>query len=443
MSVSAFLRPALCALALLAVASPVAAYDYPIEDPYAATVIGTPEAFKAALPASIPAQARTLKLRDHAAIPDVFWYERGLKFGFVPQEARRGEPRPLIFLIAGTGAHYKSPKVVAMAKAFYQAGFHVISMSSPTQLNFLVNASSTHLPGYPAGDVADLYDAMTAAYEQVADEIEVSEFYLTGYSLGGLQAAFLAELDEERGVFGFKKVLMINPAVNLYSSVRILDALLAESVPGGVDGVGVFLDRAIARLAAIYSENDDLRLDGEFIYKAYQVEREREVGLRLTDDQLLRSAKALIAIAFRLSSAAMVFGADVMNRSGYIVSPSITLGKYDSLAAYSRVSHRVRFQEYVDDLVLPELQRRHPGKSREDLIAAAGLPAIERYLTGATKIGVVTNEDEIILAPGELDWLKRVFGGRIHTYPRGGHCGNMDYRENVRYMVGFFTGEAR
>jgi pimeloyl-ACP methyl ester carboxylesterase len=441
MKIVHILRTSMAVLALVTSASSAAAYEFPIEDPFAATVIGTPTALKAQVPMKIPGEARTLEVSPTADIPDVFWYERGLKFGFVPQHEDGENARPLIFIIAGTGAHYRSEKVVALAKAFYQAGFHIISISSPTQLNFLVNASSTHLPGFPGIDVADLYRVMGAAYEQVRDEINVSEFYLTGYSLGGLQAAFLAKLDAEHRKFDFKKILMINPAVNLYASVEIMDALLTESVPGGVDGVGEFLNRAIERLAQLYHDDDDLRLDGDFIYKIYQ-ETEHLADVRgIPQNARPQNAKALIAIAFRIASASMVFGADVINRSGYIVSPSIRLGKYDSLTKYSRASHRVQFTEYVNDMVLPVLKERYPDKTRDELIASAGLPAIEDYLANATHIRVVTNEDEIILAPGELDYMKQLFGSRIKTYPRGGHCGNMDHHENVRYMVDFFAGE--
>jgi pimeloyl-ACP methyl ester carboxylesterase len=76
---------------------------------------------------------------------------------------------------------------------------------------------------------------MRLAYEQVADRIEVSQFHLTGYSLGAWQAAFVAQLDEQEKVFGFGKVLLVNPPVSLYSSIRILDDLLDKNIPGGPD----------------------------------------------------------------------------------------------------------------------------------------------------------------------------------------------------------------
>jgi hypothetical protein len=48
------------------------------------------------------------------------------------------------------------------------------------------------------------------------------------------------------------------------------------------------------------------------------------------------------------------------------------------------------------------------------------------------------NEDDIILAPGEIDFFKEVFGTRAKIYPTGGHCGNMQYKLWVQDMLDFF-----
>jgi hypothetical protein len=222
--------------------------------------------------------------------------------------------------------------------------------------------------------------------------------------------------------------------------VEILDELLDENVPGGVEGTGAFLNRVVERLSAIYQRTDALRFDGDFMYRVYDEIQKERVRRGEPEDQGPRGAAALIGISFRISSASIVFGSDVINRSGYIVSPSIELGKYDSLTEYARISHRVRFVEYIDDMVVPELMKAHSGKSRDELLASASLQGIEPYLARATQIGVVTNADEIILAPGELDYMRTLFGPRIKVYPRGGHCGNMDLRENVQFMIDFFAG---
>ena len=50
----------------------------------------------------------------------------------------------------------------------------------------------------------------------------------------------------------------------------------------------------------------------------------------------------------------------------------------------------------------------------------------------------MTNENDFILAPGERDYLRQLFGERTKVYPRGGHLGNLEYRDNMAYMAGFF-----
>ena len=168
-------------------AATTGAYDYPFVNAYEATVIGTPSMYQADLPKEVPVKDYRLTVFEDREIPDIFWYSEGLKFSLVRQK----EHAPLIFVIAGTGASYKSPKVQALQRAFYQAGFSVISISSPTHMNFIVNASTTKVPGHIIHDTEDLYRVMELAYvhmnepetlkvetEQVtADNVEQTVYY--------------------------------------------------------------------------------------------------------------------------------------------------------------------------------------------------------------------------------------------------------------------------
>ena len=63
---------------------------------------------------------------------------------------------------------------------------------------------------------------------------------------------------------------------------------------------------------------------------------------------------------------------------------------------------------------------------------------IEGYLRSTRKISVVHNRDDIILGPGDIDFLDRVMGDRAIIYPLGGHLGNMTYERNVDEMLAFF-----
>jgi len=173
------------------------AYDYPITNALAATVVGTPKAYEADLPKNIPVEIWELEVFPDRRVPDILWYDQKLRYSLVPQ----GSSAPLIFIIAGTGAGYNSQKMQVLQRAFFQAGFHVLSLSSPTHGNFIVSASSSGVPGHLLEDSQDLYRVMRLAWLQVQDEVEVTDFYLTGYSLGAAQAGFVSKLDDEQGDF--------------------------------------------------------------------------------------------------------------------------------------------------------------------------------------------------------------------------------------------------
>ena len=404
---------------------PLGLYDYPFVDPFAATVVGTPKGYRASLPTRIPVDQMEISVFEDREVPEVFWYNDRLKFSLARQKHRA----PLIFNIAGTGAGHNSGLMKVMQKAFYKAGFHVISLPSPTHSNFIVSASSTGVPGRVEDDAADLYRVMELAYERVKERIDVSEFYLTGYSLGGWQAAFVAHLDEDAQVFDFAKVLMINPPVSLYSSIRRLDHMLIDNVPGGTDGLDEYFERTFNAFIQVYKDHEFTNFGEDFLYRAYTTYEPDEESLA-----------SLVGLSFRLSSNNMAFTSDVMSRSGYVVPKSMELTNSTSLTDYFKVGMRLSFENYLDELFYPYFKAKNPSLTREDLVEEASLERIEDYLIRTQKIGLMTNEDDIILAPGELDYLMDVFGVRAKIFPTGGHIGNLEQRHVIAHMTEFFKG---
>lgn len=409
-----------------------AGYTFPITDPYAATVIGTPLEYRAALPEKIPVDVYSID--NNTKMPDVFWYNDGLKFSAALQD----DPAPLVFNIAGTGAAYNSAKNVQVQLALYQAGFHVINLSSPTHLNFLLSASSSHMPGYAPDDAKDIYRVMQQAYDMVKDDISVTEFHITGYSLGAMHAAFVAKIDQQEKKFNIQKVFMINPPVNLYNSVVILDKLFTDNMPivDGRSNPGVFLDQVITSLGESYEPNKGMRLDSDFLYTVY---KEKRAG---DDFKENTTAEGLIGFSFRLTSSAMVFASDVMTQAAYIVPKGKTFTRSEHLGYYARASAAVTFEEYINDLLIPNLIAKYPNKTRADVIHETSLQSIESFMKNNTNIQITSNRDEIILAPGELAYLENLMGNRITVYPDGGHCGNMIDKFSVNHMVAFFKGSA-
>ena len=417
----------LVAAAGLLVAGQAGAYDFPFEDPLLATVVGTPSQYQADLPEDAPRKTLELTIKPPGQIPEIFWYDRELRYSFLKQK----QPAPLIFVIAGTGASHTGRTVDILHKVFYKAGFHVIVLPSPTHSNFVTAASTTSVPGHAYDDAKDLYKVMEASYAQVKDKIEVTDFFMTGYSLGGFNAAFIAKLDEERRIFNFKKVLVLCPPVSLYNSVNILDAMLDDNVPTDAAGINAYIDRVFGSLAAVYKENQHVEFVGDFLYIAYQqISPEAE------------ALKGLIGLVFRFSSSNMAFTSDVISNAGFVVRKNTGLGVTTSLTPFAITGFRTTFADYLDGIMVPYFSARDAGLTRDRLIALSSLQEIESYLSTADHIGMMTNADEIILAPGELDYLRELFGNRATIYPRGGHCGNLAHPDNVEDMTAFFRDQA-
>jgi pimeloyl-ACP methyl ester carboxylesterase len=385
-------------------------------------VVGTPPGLTADLPEKIPFKQGSLTIFEDRVVPDVLWWAEEFGFSYAAQE----KPAPLVFIIAGTGAAHDGTTTQKLAKAYYQAGFHVIGVSSPTHPNFVVSASRTSVPGHVFGDAEDLYRAMKRIWETLEDKLEVTDFFLTGYSLGAFNAAFLTRLDDEKQVFKFKKTLLINPPVRLYSSISLLDRML-QNIPGGIDNFSSFYRTLVEAFTRVYKRTDRLVFDDEFLYKAFQ-------ELQFEDEQLA----ALIGAAFRMFASNMAFTSDVMTDFGYIKPKNLRLTKNTDLTKYDEVSVRLGFTDYFHEYFFPYFRAKDPTLTREGLIEQMSLKTIEDYLQGAEKIEVMHNADDLILEPGEIEFFPRVFGDRAKIYPRGGHMGNLEYRDNVAHMIGVF-----
>jgi hypothetical protein len=397
-------------------------YGYPIAGSYEATIAGTPANLVPELPVKMRTRQLVLDVIPDRQRPPIFFYDEGLRCTFAYQKQKA----PLIFLIAGTGASDRAPKLLTMMKALYQAGFHVITLASTTNTNFIVSASQSSVPGDLTEDAADLYRVMETAWREVEGDIEVSSFQLCGYSLGASQAAFVAKLDEERRVFNFRKVLMINPPVSLYSSITRIEEMLKQ-IPGGPKKQGIFFNRMLSRFSQYYRYGNFVAINDDFLYGIYteNLFSQEETG-------------GLIGLTFRISLAGMIFSSDVMTNSGYVVPKNRVLSPSDSLFDYFLVSTHLSFFDYFNEYFYPYFQKVRPGLTKEALIESESLRSIEGYLKSSAKFGVMTNENDFILNKAELDYLRQIFGERARIYPRGGHLGNLEYKENLAYMVDFF-----
>jgi hypothetical protein len=403
-------------------------YGYPISNPFEATLATAPPALRPELPADadINQSDYQIKLRPEREfeLPENFWPVTEMRYRMAEQP---GEA-PLIFIIAGTGAHYASSTPEYLKKLFYGAGFHVVQLSSPTSYDFMASASRFATPGITRDDADDLYRAMQAVRAQ-HPHLKVSEYHLTGYSLGALQAAFVSELDETRRSFNFKRVLLLNPPVNLYTSITNLDRMVQTKV-AGIDNSTTFYELVLGKLTRYFQNKGYVDINDALLYDFQNSDEQ------LSDEQMAM----LIGAAFRFSSADIAFTSDLINRRGLITPINYPISEGTSLTPFFRRALQCDFDCYLTEQLIPMWRARTDGGSVAQLIDQVSLYALADYLKNSSKIAVMHNADDVILGPGDLGFLRRTMGDRLTVYPLGGHCGNLNYRVNSDAMLEFFRG---
>jgi hypothetical protein len=183
----------------------------------------------------------------------------------------------------------------------------------------------------------------------------------------------------------------------------------------------------LSKFSQYYSFGNFVAINDDFLYSMYKEKlysREETGGL--------------IGLTYRINLAGVIFCSDVMTNSGYVVPKNRVLRPTDSLFDYFLVSTHLSFFDYFNEYFYPSFLKRRPGLTKQALIGSQSLKSIEGYLKSSDKFGVMTNENDFILTKEELDYLRQLFGERAKIYPRGGHLGNLEYKENLAYMVDFF-----
>lgn len=399
-------------------------YNFPIDDPYSATIIGSATMMTPGVSENIPLKVYEIQIKDKKDIPDVFWYASKFKFSFSKQKNKKA---PLIFVLAGTGSDYNTTRVKFMQRIFHDAGYHTIAISSQMSQQFMISASSNSVPGLLLEDNKDIYKAMKLAYNKIKDQVEVTDFYIMGYSLGGSNAAVLSYIDEKEKVFNFKRVFMVNPPVDLYNSAVKLDKYLDNYTGGKTKGIEKLLNTTLAKVkGGLTSEYANIGADT--IYNIVK-------GDILSDAE----KEAYIGLAFRLASTDLNFISDFMTRSYVYTKNPEKVNKYTNMKEYLKAVNFATFEDYVNKIGFPYYKKHNKDYSIEALKREASLKVIEDYLRTSPKIAAVTNADELILNEKDFVFLKDVFKDRLVIYPKGGHCGNMFYKENVDVMLKFLN----
>jgi hypothetical protein len=355
----------------------------------------------------------------------VFWFDKRLRVWFSAQN----KPAPLAIVISGTGSDGNTAKLSTLRAVLYGAGYHVLTMPSPTFPGFIVSASSTGVAGDLEQDGHDLYAAMGEIIAHLPRRVRITDIDVLGYSLGGANAAIVKSIDATEHKLHIHRALMINPPVSLFSTVGRLDKLFAITLGKGDAGVEQFYQQLYAALANTYRASDRVEIDEDFLLGA-------AAAVLKTDAQF----SAAIALTFRIALSNVFFAGDLYSGAGVVLDPRRPPRLGDSLEQVSLALRGKTFGEYYTRIFAPYYMKRRPGSTPDSLIAQNRLDVIGDALRGDADYYAQTNSDDLILDKAELDWLEQTLGPRIAVYDHGGHLGNLGDRRQVADMLDMLGG---
>jgi pimeloyl-ACP methyl ester carboxylesterase len=313
--------------------------------------------------------------------------------------------------------------------ALYGAGYHVLTMPSPTFPGFIVSASSTGVAGDLVQDGHDLYAAIQQIVAHLPRRVRITDVDVLGYSLGGANAAIVKSIAGQEGTLKIHRAVMINPPVNLFSSIGRLDELFALSIGSGDEGVERLYRRLYAELANLYRASDRVQIDEDFI-----------LGAAATALNTDAEYSAAIALSFRINLEDMFFAGDLYAGTGVVVDPKHPPRVGDSLEETQRILRNKPFSEYFTKVFAPYYLKHRPNSTAASLIADNRLNIIGASLRNDPDYYAQTNSDDLILNEQELAWLRDTLGSRIAVYDHGGHLGNVGERQQIADMLDMLAG---
>jgi hypothetical protein len=390
-----------------------------------ATVFGTPPQDMAPLPDKVPLAEINIKLPWRLPVPPVLWFDSKLRVWLSAQD----KPAALAIVISGTGSDGNTKTISVLRAALYGAGYHVLTVPSPTFPGFIVSASRTGVAGDLQQDGHDLYSAVQEIIAHLPRKIRITDIDVLGYSLGGANAAVIKSIDATEGKLKIHRVVMINPPVSLFSSVGRLDRLFAASIGHGDQAVELLYRRLYAQIANLYRASDRLELDENFLLTAGAATLKTDADF-----------SAAIALTFRLQLVDMFFIGDLYAKTGVIIDPLHPPRVGDSLENIQRELRARQFADYFAGVFAPFYLKRRPDATSASLIAANRLDSMTDVLRSNGDYYAQTSSNDLILNKRELAWLENTLGSRIVVYDHGGHLGEVGDRQQIADMLDMLAG---
>lgn len=398
------------------------AVDYPYKDnAIMATVMGTPSSQWYKLKKGKAPKVK--KFKTIKKVPEILRQWSDYEYGVWTQK----NTAPLMILVSGTGSLYNSGLTMYMANVFYDRGYNVIALSSPTTMPYIVSQSKNNYAGYIKDESTHMYELIaTAVSREKSEGMKVTKTHIGGYSLGGFQSLLIHELDSENKKIGIEKSLMLNAPVSILTATQKLDSYLVENGIYNAEGLEKFLDNIFGKL--VYDEKIEIS-DVDFTDVRSAVSK-----LQLKDSDF----EVLTGLLFRFYSANMTFAGEVFSGKDAVgrLSDKKTYKRFDSVTKEFREGLSVSFDEYSKEILYPYLKKnKYPDLTMEQFIKEFDLRNSQEFIEKNNKnIIFITSKDDILITESDLDYINKTFGNKV-IIPYGGHTGILWHKDVANLMI--------
>ena len=388
-------------------------------------MFGTPPQDIAPLPDTVPLLEIDVALPWARPVPQIFWFDKRLRVWFSAQE----KPAPLAIVISGTGSDGNTAKLSMLRAVLYGAGYHVLTVPSPTFPGFIVSASSTGVAGDLMQDGQDLYAALVEIVAHLPRKVRITDVDVLGYSLGGANAAIVKSIDATEHKLNIHRAVMIKPPVSLFASIGRLDKLFAVSLGDGDAGIERLYQQLYAAARQRVPRIGRVQIDENFLLGA-------AAAVLKTDAEF----SAAIALTFRIELVQHVLRRRSVCRSGR-GGRSRASAQGGRFAGGDRASSA---QQAVLGVFHPGLRAVLSQASAEfdGRFADRGKPARRhrRCAAHGPDYYAQTNSDDLILDRRGARLAEDHDGPRIAVYDHGGHLGNLGDRQQAADMLDMLDG---
>lgn len=329
---------------------------------------------------------------------------------------QQSKEAPLALIIGGLGSNSPATNSSALGDIYIKAGYHVISLPNNLSFTYTTAISESALPGYMSRDSVEYYQFVQwlLNYAKTKKKMKISSIVVIGYSNGGLLASFLATLDRQQPIPLFKKILMINPAVDVMYGVQQLDYL------NDVVGSKISLKMKNFIMGCIYSEAINLLTAKDPVAALFKLLKEKNFQTH--------HIQWLIGSQYRDSLRWILVYSHFTQNRGFLKSP---YSKYN-LNDLEDEALTINFTKYMYDIVVPSLPET---KTVRDFAYESSMYSQMESLRTDPRVFLFTNVDDFVLRPSDIQLLRDNFGPRLFLFPYGGHMGNIMVPFNVQMYL--------